>query len=195
MGQNSTYASISCLSILFCSLYLDLVSVSQSSTNHPRHYHRLYDRTYTHLPPIMAPRTLIIDTDPGVDDVLAILLALASPEVDVKLISIVFGNTHAPVAHANLLKIYHQLANEVGTIPTAAARYGGYGDGRTKDQGRTVLAMGGDDPIGGDKAVAAYFVSSGVPHLVAICWRTATHVLTTFQARQRRLVQPLRDTP
>ncbi|EIW67451.1 hydrolase [Tremella mesenterica] len=100
-------------------------------------------------------RKIIIDTDPGVDDVLAILLALASPEIDVTLISIVFGNTHAPVAHRNLLKIYHMLAEEIMAMPAAASRYH-----RLKEQGgrgKTRLVMGEDGPIGGDKAVAAYF--------------------------------------
>ena len=100
------------------------------------------------------PQKIIIDTDPGVDDVLAILMALASPEITVSLISIVFGNTHAPVAHANLLKIYHLLAQEIAQIPDAASRYSRLG-GTVK----TRLAMGEDGPIGGDKAVAAYFVS------------------------------------
>ncbi|WVF72631.1 hypothetical protein IAT40_007449 [Kwoniella sp. CBS 6097] len=95
---------------------------------------------------------IILDTDPGVDDVLAILLSLASPELDVALISIVFGNTHAPVAHGNLLKIYHSLAKEIAEIPEAGGRYD-----RLKGQKKTVLALGEDGPIGGEKAVAAYF--------------------------------------
>lgn len=99
------------------------------------------------------PHKVILDTDPGVDDVLAILLALSSPEIDLALISIVFGNTHAPVAHSNLLKIYHLLAQEVAQTAGAEARYG-----RLKGQVKTMLAMGEDGPIGGEKAVAAYFV-------------------------------------
>ncbi|WVR07374.1 hypothetical protein IAU60_004415 [Kwoniella sp. DSM 27419] len=98
------------------------------------------------------PQKIILDTDPGVDDVLAILLSLASPELDVALISIVFGNTHAPVAHGNLLKIYHSLAKEIATLPEAGGRYG-----RLQGQAKTVLALGEDGPIGGEKAVAAYF--------------------------------------
>ena len=39
-----------------------------------------------------SPRRILIDTDPGIDDALAILLALASPEVRVEGLSIVFGN-------------------------------------------------------------------------------------------------------
>ena len=38
---------------------------------------------------------MIIDSDPGTDDALAILLALYSPELDVKGISIVAGNVTA----------------------------------------------------------------------------------------------------
>ncbi|WWD18918.1 hypothetical protein CI109_103374 [Kwoniella shandongensis] len=100
----------------------------------------------------MAVPKVIIDTDPGVDDVLAILLSLCSPEIDVALISIVFGNTHAPVAHSNLLKIYYSLAQEIAQIPEAEARYH-----RLKSQEKTLLALGEDGPIGGEKAVAAYF--------------------------------------
>ena len=104
------------------------------------------------------PRKIIIDTDPGVDDVLAILLALASPEVDVRLISIVFGNTHAPVAHRNLLKIYHALAQEVLEVAGAGQRYSRLSSNASK----TMLARGEDGPIGGEKAVAAYFVSGAL---------------------------------
>lgn len=39
-----------------------------------------------------SPTKVIIDTDPGVDDALAILLALASPELDVVGITTVCGN-------------------------------------------------------------------------------------------------------
>jgi len=100
------------------------------------------------------PRKIVIDTDPGVDDVLAILLALASPEVDLALISIVFGNTHAPSAYANLLKIYFALAKEIAAAPKTLGRYG-----RLSQDVKTVLALGEDEPIAGEKAVAAYFVS------------------------------------
>ncbi|PRY94918.1 purine nucleosidase [Hasllibacter halocynthiae] len=44
----------------------------------------------------MTPRPILIDTDPGQDDAVAILLALASPELDVRAITAVSGNV--PVA-------------------------------------------------------------------------------------------------
>ncbi|MBI2527560.1 MAG: nucleoside hydrolase [Candidatus Rokubacteria bacterium] len=48
---------------------------------------------------------LLIDTDPGIDDALALLLALASPEVSVEAISTVAGNVPVEVATANVLRI------------------------------------------------------------------------------------------
>jgi purine nucleosidase len=48
---------------------------------------------------------VIIDTDPGTDDALAILLALRSPELHVEALTVVAGNVTAPVGLANALKI------------------------------------------------------------------------------------------
>ena len=39
----------------------------------------------------MSPLPVILDTDPGVDDALAMMLALASPELEVLGISVVRG--------------------------------------------------------------------------------------------------------
>src|SRR5271156_5592938 len=48
---------------------------------------------------------VIIDTDPGTDDALAILLALQSPELRVEALTIVAGNVQAPAGLANALKV------------------------------------------------------------------------------------------
>ena len=50
-------------------------------------------------------RPLLIDTDPGIDDALALLLALASPEVSVEAVTTVAGNVGVDVATANLFRI------------------------------------------------------------------------------------------
>ncbi len=42
-----------------------------------------------------APQRVIIDTDPGVDDAMAILLALNSPELKVEALTVVPGNVEA----------------------------------------------------------------------------------------------------
>jgi purine nucleosidase len=49
----------------------------------------------------MAPRRIIIDTDPGQDDAVAILLALASPELDVLGITTVAGNVPLALTSRN----------------------------------------------------------------------------------------------
>jgi len=50
-------------------------------------------------------KKIIIDTDPGVDDAMAILLALNSPEVDVKAITVVAGNVTERQGLENALKL------------------------------------------------------------------------------------------
>jgi purine nucleosidase len=52
-----------------------------------------------------APRRVIIDTDPGTDDALAILLALNSPELKVEALSVVAGNVVAKQGLENALKL------------------------------------------------------------------------------------------
>ncbi|HCV87634.1 MAG TPA: nucleoside hydrolase, partial [Alphaproteobacteria bacterium] len=51
------------------------------------------------------PQKLIIDTDPGQDDAVAILLALASPEIDLLGITTVAGNVPLALTEVNARKI------------------------------------------------------------------------------------------
>ena len=57
------------------------------------------------LPSSPVPLPIIIDTDPGIDDCLALLLALNSPELDVRAISISYGNTSIENAYRNCVEI------------------------------------------------------------------------------------------
>ena len=50
-------------------------------------------------------RNVIIDTDPGQDDAVAILLALASPEVNILGITAVAGNVPLTLIHKNIRKV------------------------------------------------------------------------------------------
>ncbi|MBZ5514805.1 MAG: nucleoside hydrolase [Acidobacteriia bacterium] len=52
-----------------------------------------------------SPRKVIIDTDPGADDAMAILLALNSPELDVKALTVVAGNVVIEQGVENALKL------------------------------------------------------------------------------------------
>jgi len=59
---------------------------------------------------VSGPRKIIVDTDPGQDDAVAILLALASSELDVVGITAVAGNVPLPLTTKNALLLV-ELAN------------------------------------------------------------------------------------
>jgi pyrimidine-specific ribonucleoside hydrolase len=63
-------------------------------------------------------RPLVIDTDPGIDDALAILLALASPEVDLRLVTTVHGNVELEQTTDNALRVLHLAGRS--DVPVAA---------------------------------------------------------------------------
>lgn len=65
-----------------------------------------------------APRRVIIDTDPGVDDALAIFLALHSPELKVEAITPVAGNVPLELTLPNALKLLEICGRS--DIPVAA---------------------------------------------------------------------------
>lgn len=67
-----------------------------------------------------AQRAIIIDTDPGQDDAIAILLALASPELDVLGITAVAGNVPLALTEKNARKIC-ELAGKTQTPVYAGA--------------------------------------------------------------------------
>lgn len=64
------------------------------------------------------PRRLIIDTDPGVDDALAIFLALKSPELKIEAITPVAGNVPLELTLPNALRLL-EIAGR-SDIPVAA---------------------------------------------------------------------------
>ena len=57
----------------------------------------------------MKKRKVIIDCDPGIDDSLAIMLALKSPEIEVIGITIVCGNSPVEMGFGNAKKILKQM--------------------------------------------------------------------------------------
>jgi len=59
-----------------------------------------------------SPLSIIIDTDPGQDDAIAILLALASPEVKVEAITTVAGNVPQPLVTDNALSLLALVGRE-----------------------------------------------------------------------------------
>jgi inosine-uridine nucleoside N-ribohydrolase len=69
-----------------------------------------------------ATRRVIIDTDPGVDDAMAILLALNSPELKVEALTVVPGNVEAPQGLENALKLV-SLAGRCDVLVAGGAQH------------------------------------------------------------------------
>lgn len=70
------------------------------------------------VPASATAKKIILDTDPGSDDAMALMLALNSPELDVRAISVVPGNVTASQGLENALRMI-SLANRCD-IPVAA---------------------------------------------------------------------------
>ena len=69
-----------------------------------------------------APRRVIIDTDPGTDDAMAIILALNSPEFKVEALTVVPGNVEARQGLENALKIV-SLAGRCDVLVAGGAQH------------------------------------------------------------------------
>jgi purine nucleosidase len=65
----------------------------------------------------MTPNRIIIDTDPGIDDALTILLALASPEIQLEALTITQGNVTVEKGTRNALAVLEFLG--ASQIPVA----------------------------------------------------------------------------
>ena len=105
-------------------------------------------------------KRVIIDADPGIDDMAAILLALASPELEVIAVTTIYGNASVETCTANALRVL--AAAERSDIPVflgagkpllrpanegwASHIHGGDGLGGT-------AGVGGDAPFAGGELV------------------------------------------
>ncbi len=58
------------------------------------------------------PRKILIDTDPGIDDAMAILAALRSPELEVVGLTAVFGNADVETCALNALRLVELEGND-----------------------------------------------------------------------------------
>jgi len=67
------------------------------------------------------PHPVLIDTDPGIDDALALFLALESPELDVRGISVSYGNTLVENAFRNAVAIMRRAGKRT-TLGVGARR-------------------------------------------------------------------------
>lgn len=68
----------------------------------------------------MSPQAVILDTDPGIDDALAILLALASPEIELLAVTVTGGNCPLDQGVRNALSVLELAHADVPVIPGVA---------------------------------------------------------------------------
>src|SRR5260221_13848108 len=68
------------------------------------------------------PRKVIIDTDPGTDDAMAIMLALNSPEFEVRALTVVPGNVTAAQGLENALRMV-SLANRCDILVAGGGQH------------------------------------------------------------------------
>src|SRR3954468_14639916 len=82
---------------------------------------RLHKPVWYHGPPIAgnsmtSVRRIILDTDPGIDDALAILLAVASSEVDLAGVTVTGGNCSMEQGTRNALAILDAAKSDVPVL-------------------------------------------------------------------------------
>jgi purine nucleosidase len=66
------------------------------------------------------PRRIVLDTDPGIDDALAILLAAASPEVELAAVTVTGGNCPLDQGVRNALAVLATIRSDVPVVPGVA---------------------------------------------------------------------------
>ncbi|EHK24738.1 uncharacterized protein TRIVIDRAFT_72019 [Trichoderma virens Gv29-8] len=104
----------------------------------------------------MAPKCkIILDTDPGVDDVMALLLALsASPEeLELAMISVTYGNVPLECCLRNVAAMYHVLEKEF-EWRKSQGRPEGY---ETLKAHKTIVAAGAEHSLADPVLAADYF--------------------------------------
>ena len=90
----------------------------------------------------MVRHTIIYDTDPGIDDAMALLLALRSPEIAIAGVTTVFGNSNVEATTRNALNLLHLAGRP--DIPVAK----GAAQPMVLPLGQTGEFVHGDDAMG-----------------------------------------------
>ncbi|KAI0877498.1 putative nucleoside hydrolase [Hypoxylon argillaceum] len=93
----------------------------------------------------MSPQKIIIDTDPGIDDVLAILLALSSlpEELEVLLISVTYGNIDLQNCLRNVISLFYYVEKEIAWRESIGRKPGF----ETLRNSKPVVAVGAEHPL------------------------------------------------
>ncbi|TKA75116.1 hypothetical protein B0A55_05021 [Friedmanniomyces simplex] len=103
----------------------------------------------------MAPRKIIIDTDPGVDDILALLLAFTTlpEELEVLLVSVTYGNIDVQNCLRNVVSLFYHIEKEIAWRQ-GQGRSTGFD---TLRKTKPLVAVGPDHPLNDDMLMADFF--------------------------------------
>ncbi|EHK99486.1 hypothetical protein M7I_4644 [Glarea lozoyensis 74030] len=98
---------------------------------------------------------IIIDTDPGVDDILAILLALAAKpeELEILLLSVTYGNVEADKCLKNVITLFHIIEKEI-EWRKSRGQLEGFG---AMLSSKPLVAVGATHPLEDEMLMADYF--------------------------------------
>ena len=120
-------------------------------------------------------KKIIIDTDPGIDDAMAIHLAFAHPDLEVVGLTSIFGNVHVPIATRNALALAEMAGSDCPVAegaetplvqPQHPPGYFVHGDDGFGNSG-VIEPKGGKDPRG-----AAQFIVDSInahPGEITLC--------------------------
>jgi inosine-uridine nucleoside N-ribohydrolase len=96
-------------------LTMGLASIATGQPEHPP----ITDRTN---PTPEKPRRILLDIDPGIDDAIAVLFAIQSPELQIEAITVVSGNVIVDLGAENALKLV-ELAGRPDLIVAKGAKF------------------------------------------------------------------------
>ncbi|MCJ1475642.1 hypothetical protein MMC13_004305 [Lambiella insularis] len=98
---------------------------------------------------------VIIDTDPGVDDVLAMLFALAANpnDIEILLISVTYGNVDVQNCLRNVVSMFHVIEKEIQWRKDQGV-HGGF---ESLTVSKPLVAVGADGPLDEQLRMADYF--------------------------------------
>ncbi|KAJ9316438.1 hypothetical protein DTO271D3_3243 [Paecilomyces variotii] len=100
-------------------------------------------------------KKIIIDTDPGIDDILGLLLALSAKteEVEILLISLTFGNIEVRSCLRNVVSMFHIIEREK-RWRKVHGKPEGFG---ALNASKPVVAVGAEEPLEDQRMLADYF--------------------------------------
>jgi purine nucleosidase len=101
-----------------------------------------------------SPTALVIDCDPGIDDALALMLAAAAPQLDLRAVTCVAGNRPVPVTAANARKILDVVDLDAVPVYAGAARPLAYPEPRCNE-------VHGLDGLGGARLAGRNAIAAG----------------------------------